>query len=107
MLSPSDFTVPENEILDEKDRLKAEYRKNADRMMLWEAVGEASGETAQTLDRVLKEADSMMIGQACTLALFDHINSLVEIDIEEFIAERKRQLCEEHEERIHRRASGE
>lgn len=107
MLCPDDFTVPEDEILDEKDRLKAEYRKKADRMMLWEAIGEASGDSASALESALKGVDSLGIGQACTLALFDHINSLVEIDIEEFIAERKRQLCEEHEERIHRRASGE
>lgn len=108
MTCPSDFTVPENEILEKEDELIAEYRKKADAIMLWKAVGEAQGESWMAINAALKgDADSERLGQACTAALFDHIRELIKPRIENFILDRQEQLYHEHEERIHRRASGE
>jgi hypothetical protein len=107
MLCPNDFEVPENEILEKEDELIAGYRKKADFLLLHEAIGEATEAQAGTIDMALKDADSMLLGQAITSVLFSYIRELIKPDMEIFIRARKERLCEEHEERIHRRASGE
>lgn len=108
MLSPSDFEVPENEIADREDELVAEYRPKATVEWLGQAITDSVGETRAAIQRALDDSDSMMLGQAGIAALFDWLrNDKVQPALSDFIMDRKEQLCEEHEERIHRRASNE
>jgi len=107
LLCPGDVEVTESEILEKEDELIAEYRKKADFLLLHEAIGEATEAQARAIDVALKDADSMLLGQAMTSVLFSYIRELIKPDMEIFIRARKEQLCEEHNERIHRRASNE